>query len=51
MKVAFQTTTDLLKYLNDTEYDHVTLRDQDGKKIDINDDLVVEFSNGTTQVI
>lgn len=49
VKVAFQTTTDLLKYLNDTEYGHVTLREQDGKKIDINDDLVVEFSNGTTQ--
>ncbi|XP_071158552.1 deleted in lung and esophageal cancer protein 1-like isoform X2 [Mytilus edulis] len=49
VKIAFQTTTDLLKYLNDSDFDNITLREQDGKKIDIKDDLVVEFNNGTTQ--
>ncbi|XP_063421465.1 deleted in lung and esophageal cancer protein 1-like isoform X2 [Mytilus trossulus] len=49
VKIAFQTTTDLLKYLNDSDHDNIALREQDGKKIDIKDDLVVEFNNGTTQ--
>ena len=49
MKVAFQTTTDLLSEIAD-EYLANTEVGEHGRKVEVKDNLVVEFNNDATQV-